>query len=162
MTDNNQHLLFPAHMKGDDCGVDVGPDVCIIPMLNETKVARIRKLTQLCKDEELTEVRFYSKEVWLNFAAEEVRTDVDELVVTSTGFWFTCCLKNTDIAYETPALTIEDVLNAYGSASNDALIPLGLGSNGAMYTLLGEDTEEQSSTLSIIFGGYFADNSPEL
>ena len=87
-------------------------------------VGKLRKLSALCTEHGLSELRVYdSPELWGPGDVEgELRLTCAEMVVTSSSFWFVDTPKNGNYHIETRAQDIETFLKAVDS------VPLGVAS----------------------------------
>lgn len=117
----DQYLFFSARVQGD-IDVDCGPDALLVPVPSEE---RIERLQQLCSDEGVSEVRELFDGDWVSLSGEHPRTDLGELVVTGSAFWFACCLKNTDVHYEREPLPLEKLTDTLHDNAGRSVIPAG-------------------------------------
>ena len=130
MATANPTLFLSTFIAGGmECGE--GPDFALSERFGPEIIERIKKLQKLCEDEDLTEIRQHHGMSWLEHSGpisdelpEEVRVDLEEMVVTPSAFWFTCCLKNTDVRFETRPALLEDVLKRLEKNADEPVVPV--------------------------------------
>lgn len=131
-TVTGKRLFFMARIQGE-LDIDGGPDAFIVDAFTPQRIERLKRLSQLCSEEGLSEVREFFYGDWVACTGESVSTDLEELVVTASGFWFTCCQKNSDIHYETPPVTLDELAEAMEADTEGKLIAVGEESQASLW-----------------------------
>lgn len=80
--------------------------------------AQLKRLSKLCNEESLTEVRIsYAPDMWGPEGIEEdLRTECPELVVTKSGFWFVDRGRHSDAQIQTSAQSLKEFFEAVAAA----------------------------------------------